>query len=380
MLSAFRWLGQLWIAFGVALVLLILIDQCLRALIPEPTRVPFDPAARAPAREQASAVQDAPWIGDYWTEHEASRHTRWRSYVYWRRQPFSGRIINIDAHGFRITPGMAKAEKQLWLFGGSTVWGTGNRDQGTLAAALQSLLNARGHSLDVLNFGESGYVSHQSLQAFQLALRCGARPSIALFLDGANDVYAAYQRGGAGTPQNEATRELEFLSSQRPRRLLAAIAARFQGLTRLVAAAPEPREAEALRALAGAVVDHYLASADQARALAQAAGIVTIHRWQPTVFDRQPQGDEPAIIGASDREHAALQREATAAIQRRAPELAIELATPEPLYVDFVHLSERGQLRLAEALADQIERSLPTAPAAKRAACENLPVAISDQP
>lgn len=77
----------------------------------------------APARERAAAVAGDDWIGRYWREHAGARDTEWRSYVYWRRKVHQGEIINVDAHGFRVTPPLAgPAEREIWLFGGSVVW------------------------------------------------------------------------------------------------------------------------------------------------------------------------------------------------------------------------------------------------------------------
>lgn len=371
-----RFIGQLWIAFGVALLLLLLLEQLVRAVLPVNARAQFG-AGTMPDRERAAAVAADAWTGDYWREHEAARHTRWRSYVYWRRQPFDGDLIDVDAHGFRVTPRVADAAHTIWLFGGSTAWGTGNRQIGTLAAALQMTLSERGIRAQVLNFAESGYVSHQSLQAFQLALRCGAEPSLAVFVDGANDVFAAYQRGVAGTPQNESTRELEFLSSRQASRLLVAIGARFQGIARLVQPAPVEFDATKLEQLADAIASQYLSTVDQARAIAGA--IPTVHRWQPTAFDLAvPKADETDIVNASERDHVLLQRAATSRLLRRAPDIAVPLAPPGPVFFDFVHLSERGQQALAASMADEIAQKLANAPAVRVARCENVPVMESD--
>lgn len=207
-------------------------------------------------------------------------------------------------------------------------------------------------------------------------MRCGASPSLSVFVDGANDVFAAYQRGVAGIPQNEATRELEFLSSRQAPRLLAAIAARFEGVARLIQRSPTTLDDTSRQTLAHSIAQQYLASVAQARAIA--GTIPTVHRWQPTVFDLSiAQADETAIVEASERDHVLLQRAATKAVSRLAPDIAVSFVTSSAVFFDFVHLSETGQQALAAAMVDEIALKLTNAPAARGAQCENVPTALA---
>jgi hypothetical protein len=79
------------------------------------------------------------------------------------------------------------------------MWGTGAPDWGTIAAYLETALEQqRGGPVCVTNFGESGYVSTQSVVELMLQLQAGNVPDIAIFFDGVADVYAAYQSGRSG--------------------------------------------------------------------------------------------------------------------------------------------------------------------------------------
>lgn len=383
--------GQAWLILGITLLLLLIVDQILRAVLPSAGPLAtLQPGVTAPGRSRAAAVADDNWIDAYWNEHQDSRHAQWVSYVYWRRQPFDGELIDIDAHGFRVTPPPPSPPlRTIWLFGGSTAWGTGNRNEGTLAAQLQRIFAERAPELGVrvLNFGESGYVSRQSLTAFQSALACPEPVAdMAIFLDGANDVFAALQEGRAGLPQNEDNRRREFNSSRQLGAQLRAWAMRLEGIARLVQASPAPAEPAVLQGLATAVVDHYLTQATQAAALARRYGVELIHTWQPTVFDRSaPRGDEAAIVGASIASHVRLQREARARLQERLaadPALAVvDLGpvfdgTQAAVFFDFVHLSERGQGMLAQRLfelsAERLRKREPHASAV--ASCTDRPL------
>ncbi|MGE4071642.1 MAG: SGNH/GDSL hydrolase family protein [Lysobacterales bacterium] len=361
-------LAQAWIILGISVLLLFLSDQLLRLVLPAPaTDAPVDAAMQAPPREQADAVAADGWITQYWREHAASRYTEWHSYVYWRRRGYAGELIHIDAHGFRQTPHVQpRAERHIWLFGGSTVWGTGNRDSGTLAAQLEQIYLERAPELGVRvdNFGESGYVSRQSLTAFQSALNCPEAPAdLAIFLDGANDVFAALQSGVAGLPQNEDNRRREFNSSRQAGQLLRSWLLRLEGIMRLAGVSSSAITEADLPALAQAITNHYFSQIKQAQALAMRFDVDLIYLWQPTAFDRnQPRGDEANIVGASSALHVQLQRLSTqqVATLHQSAQLApiLPLAdlpgifddTPEPVFFDFVHLSEAGQRILAEQL------------------------------
>ena len=360
-----RGLAQAWVILGISLVLLLLVDHLLRAILPSVEDVQFDAHAKAPNRARVAAVQaDRAWIDAYWADHSSARHSQWRSYVYWRRAPFVGKHINIDAHGFRVTPAPAVEERRtLWLFGGSTAWGTGNRDSGTLAAQLQALYAKYAPELGVRvrNFGESGYVSQQSALSFQLALRCDEPAAdMAIFLDGPNDAFATLQSGQAGNPQNESNRQREFNSSNHLRKLMTTVLARFDGIARL-ARKPPPLNTDALiDDWAAQTARSYVATLRQSQALAQAFGVDLLYAWQPTVFDRKvPAADEAAILGASSATHVRLQRETRRQVQAA---FGADLALPavdlggvfddqaEAVFFDFVHLSEAGQGVLAEQL------------------------------
>jgi lysophospholipase L1-like esterase len=364
-------IGQGWQILGLSLLLLILIDRGLATLLPAPGGwAPMDPAAVAPDRTRAAAVANDDWIGDYWREHRAAKDTGWRSWVYWRRGPHAGEIIKVDAHGFRVTPGAVRDPRgEIWIFGGSLVWGTGNRDHGTLPAQIEQVLAEQAPELGlrVLNFGESGYVSRQSLAAFDSALRCaGPLPAMAVFVDGANDVYAALQAGRAGLPQNEANRVLEFDSGRDALAALRALARRFDGIARLAAAPPSEPDEAALSVLAEAVASDYLATVRHTRAIASAYAVPTMHVWQPTVMDRaEPRADEAALGGASARRPVLLQRATRAAIARAAvgdPALLdagdVYDAVAESVFFDFVHVSERGQRLLAERIVEALHERL----------------------
>lgn len=383
-------LRDLWVGLGVALILLWAGDQLLRAVLPEAGEARIVEGARAPDRATADAFESPAAAQAYWAEHEAARHTRWQSWVYWRRLPHRGEWINVDEHGFRVTPragsGDGTRTMRVWIFGGSLVWGTGVRDADTIPALLAQALATRhpDQAIEVANFGESGYVSQQSLAAFQNALRCaGPTPDAVVFIDGVNDVYAALQSGRAGLSQNEVNRVREFNSSRQLPKQLAAWGARLEGWQRLLAPAPPP--APDSIALAGELVRVYRDTVMQARALAADRGIGVLHVWQPHLFAKASRSAyEAGQHDSSLSRHRELQLAADAVLREAAdPQLldasALFAHTTEPRFIDFVHLGRAGNAALVEAILPALEPLLSETAAAPTGGPQMTP-ACSDRP
>jgi lysophospholipase L1-like esterase len=156
-------------------------------------------------RETVSYYATQDWSARYWYEYRLSRRQRYYPYVGWRRAAFEGQTINIDQNGIRRTPGANCGAESLkvFAFGASTMWGTGAPDWGTIPAYLQAgFEKQRSGPVCVINYGESAYNSTQELLLLQLQLQSGNIPDLVIFYEGPGDIYAAYQSGRAGVPQN----------------------------------------------------------------------------------------------------------------------------------------------------------------------------------
>jgi lysophospholipase L1-like esterase len=109
----------------------------------------------------------------------------YKSFIGWRRKPFQGETINIGgryAQRRTINDGTNKSNK-VYFFGGSAIWGSGVRDDGTIPSQLAATTGFWSE-----NFGESDYTAHQDLMLLIQLLQDGHRPDIVVFYDGVNDV------------------------------------------------------------------------------------------------------------------------------------------------------------------------------------------------
>jgi lysophospholipase L1-like esterase len=291
-----------WLILGISLLLLLLVEAGARVKrIIDGVDVHPDPVAMGDPQARQ------PWFDEFTREYDATRPQEWRSYVYWGRRPgFRGRYVNIDSAGRRVTPQPrtpAVPAARVYFFGGSTMWGTAQRDDHTIPAEAARRLQALagpGERIEVTNFGESGYVMTQELLALMLALRAGDRPDVVVFYDGINDVGTAVQYGAPGIPQNESKRVAEFAmgraidraSFERGiRKDLRAWAVLFGASVKQLALfdwiqskkqTPEQTFISADSA-ARSTARSYAETARMVEALGRTYGFVPIYVWQPSV-------------------------------------------------------------------------------------------------
>lgn len=132
------------------------------------------------------------WARDHFREYDNLTKGYFTSFVGWRRPEFKGKTIKIGRHGRRRTVQRsdAKPTKIIALYGGSTMWGTGASDETTIP----SFVAQKNPDYKALNFGETGYVAHQSFNRFFESYSAGFRPDVVVFYDGVNDVWNRCRR------------------------------------------------------------------------------------------------------------------------------------------------------------------------------------------
>jgi hypothetical protein len=213
---AFGVLSTVWRIVGIALLWLLLLNLAawlrLRSLHDETSAVEM---AKISLDTQDPAVWQA--FGEEYIRLDGARvlggGLRWEPYSYWRFRETKGTFINIGADGLRTTVSpkrVAADAPQVYLFGGSTMWCAGVRDEHTIASCLARLLSAAGIEAQVINYGQMGYVSTQERIAFEEACRAGQAPTVAVFYTGVNDVVSAIVNGKAGLTLRENHRREEF--------------------------------------------------------------------------------------------------------------------------------------------------------------------------
>ena len=353
--------GTLWRTVGIVLLLLLLTDAVLDEVLDDGwADEQIVAGAKMPSREASDAYAGVAWQDAYRSEHRAAKDMRWEPYLYWRRKAFGGEHIFVNEQGERRTWALepAPAAATVWVFGGSTIWGTGVTNEETVPSWLARHAANQGMSLNVRNLGESGYVSTQGVIALLRELQRGERPDVVVFYDGVNDVFAALQAQQAGIPQNEVLRQLDFAAGRG--NVVAWALRHLQGIAKLTGTARPDID---VSSLADSVAETYQTNMRAVAALGEQFGFDAFFFWQPSVFSRDhPTAFEQRIIDASWRTHRALQVAATAEVRMRLAEQDrfVDLSSGvdgarETVYLDFAHLGPRGNEIVAREIFHQIQ-------------------------
>ena len=109
-----------------------------------------------------------------------------------------GKYLNVHESGFRYLgsqqagwPPSDPTHKVVFVFGGSTTFGSGVSDENTVPSFIQKALREKfpNKTLDVYNFGTGSHFSTQERIMFDQLLAKGFVPNLAIFIDGLNDSY-----------------------------------------------------------------------------------------------------------------------------------------------------------------------------------------------
>lgn len=283
------------------------------------------------------------------------------SFVEWRRELYQGETVNVVGPFHERLTAEAEGAKgaPVFFFGGSTMWGTGARDQETIPSYYSRIAGR-----PTRNFGESGYVAHQNLEMLLWVLQEGERPAAVVFYDGVNDVSHRCRTGVRVFSQAQEGR-MRALLTQAPGlflRMVDIVAERIGG--------GEPRDSDRYDcdndpAKAQGVADAMILDWKLAQQVAQSQGIAFFAVLQPVVYLSDTIADTRADTGREADDQRRLQYETVyPLIKARLAELgALDLTgaldEQTPFFIDFCHLSPNGNERIAKALAAAIEPALP---------------------
>tara|TARA_B100001750_G_scaffold246516_1_gene269089 strand:- start:319 stop:1674 length:1356 start_codon:yes stop_codon:yes gene_type:complete len=151
-----------------------------------------------------SSYKDYAWAHEFWEEYKTTynrpRAVIYKPYVGWSRSKFSGEYINIDSDGnretwFPINKKLSDSIPIIYFFGGSTIWGTGARDEYTIPSILSKNLYEKNNIHKVYNYGESAFSITQNLIHLILLLQENRIPDKVIFYNGVNIVHTTYDNG-----------------------------------------------------------------------------------------------------------------------------------------------------------------------------------------
>ena len=374
----FNKIRYVWSIASITLLLLICIEilsSLILAVVLTIENSGYDRRVNA----NAYIEQDKLWLEDYYKEFH-QQHISWEPYVYWRYTPYKGHYINIDEKGLRRTwnTGISR-RKRIFVFGGSTVWGTGVRDDFTIPSFISRILSLeKGLNVEVINFGQSGYVTTQEIIALLRLLQNGQIPDLVIFYDGINDSFSAFQSREAGIPQNEFNRYAEFNSGRSillSARNLIVNSATLRGMKEFMNRLKRKRIVDESMSLSNntsnfnkllydKVVEVYQANIRYANQIAREFKFKTLFYWQPTVFTK---GDNKSSYENVQELTRFEVRDEFLRVNKIIGKITHSNFTDlsnifkdykEPLYVDEFHLGEKGNELIARCMVQDIVKLL----------------------
>jgi len=244
-----------------------------------------------------TGVSSASAEREYWRQWDAAHRYTYHPYVLWRHRPFQGSMINVSENGVRRTSHIQCDEPSftIWMFGDSSMWGTGATDDETIPSYLASDYDREGRRVCVVNYGEAGWENTQEVIELMEQLKHGPhKPNVVIFYDGGTEAFNAYQSHRADTPTNYTSFEkyldnwstqqmpgFSYLQQTNTYRLLDKEAGKLsRGHKSEKSSAIADDEVEAL---AGSIMQNYQQNMDIVELLAQHYGFRAIFTWYPVI-------------------------------------------------------------------------------------------------
>lgn len=346
-----------------ALAAAMVVDFALGATIDHLTDTHDEPVAAdaAAAAPDQPALADAAWATNYYDALGRLTYDH-APYLYPRLQDTETPYIN-SANGVRRSyePPTAADLPAVWLFGGSALWGEGQRDRHTIPSELARLAERDGLPVRAVNLGAPGYGSWQEAMLFERALAHDDPPAVAAFYHGANDLamqlqyaiddpttfeYPAIHEVVTGAPIGTAAPPP--VTNSTPGGSFGPVWDRYVQASLVAKALRQVRSSvtaqDAGAAPASTGIDPLTATVDvyrRSRTLAEGVGrrhdVPTRFFWQP-------------VEHPSDA-----YRAASAAVAPETVDLTTSLAaTSDPVWIDAVHTNEQGARLVAATLWDEL--------------------------
>ncbi|MBN1818301.1 MAG: SGNH/GDSL hydrolase family protein [Sedimentisphaerales bacterium] len=360
------------ISIGLVIVCIELFLQLFLSLIQPP---------RPDWRLSVPQYRDKQWAAQFFSEVSQSNHqTEFAQHVGWIRRNFHGTYINIDSQGARKTWNQSdrptNQDKIVFMFGGSTMFGLGARDDRTIASDFSRLLNEKQQeSYFVYNFGQPAYIFFQELIKLIVLLHDGYRPHYVLFYNGANEIYGSYQSGKAGVYLN--FEQIRHKVEDEPS---SAVGYFYRGFTRTIDSSKiyqaidrlsqqfernSLREKavrysdQQLRILAMEVADDYGKSIQLLQKLSESYGFEYICFMQPLLCLEEEPIEDISLLGdpsrIQDPAFRKLHHYVYEEMRTRKFDRVVDISDTlqnrtTPIFYDFCHISEEGEALVAERL------------------------------
>ena len=305
----------------------------------------------------------------------------------WRFGPgvtYESPVVNI-VDGVRSTRASAinGGRAEVWFFGGSTLYGSGQSDMATIPSVVVARLDDADMPINAVNFGHPAYANWQQVQLLSHELSAGTHtpPDVVVFYDGFNDLTLQTHFGVHeepthlffGIPAEEPVADESAAATVRSwwadHSAVALAARRVAGLfdaeTTVQVADIDAVPIDTIDpvAAADAALKIHRQGVDHVRSLARGYDFETLFFWQPYLYTKSnltpaeqnlvglPGYDTDVWLPMTERVRAGL----------AAPIIDLSEvldSVPSSVYWDFVHTNEHGAAIIAAAIEEHLRQAL----------------------
>lgn len=311
-----------------------------------------------------SGLQAAAWIADHWAKTGLPPAV-YRSHIGWRRAEWASENVHVEGPYLqrRTVNATTSGAAKVYFFGGSTMWGDGSPDSGTIPSQF-----AARTGIHAENFGDPGYTAHQSLLLLIQLLQEGHQPDLVVFYDGVNEVWAKCRtENGATSTELDAEIRSVLRRSSHPDsftyyftpflRVADNLNRELNRTTR-----GESYDCHSNPAKAEAIADNMIKDWEFAKLLTERYGGRFIAFLQPVVHFSRTKLDyigesQAALIERVRPGYETIYPMLRERVRRRGGDfhdIVSAVDVEEPVYVDFCHLTQKGNAYVLDRMLEFI--------------------------
>lgn len=170
------------------------------------------------ATMQSPAIRDEPWAEQYRLDQDglASLPQEYVPYLVWGFQEYHSQWVNTsDRERRSYEPTIASGQRPLRVafFGGSVLFGIGQRDSETIPSQFARLAERSGLPVEVHNYGMFGWARWQEYEYLERLLAAGEQYDLVVVYDGLNDYMLQFSDPSAD-PTHGGSKILERLGDE----------------------------------------------------------------------------------------------------------------------------------------------------------------------
>ena len=293
--------------------------------------------------------QNISWAKKHFSEFN-KLNTKYYDHITWRRNDFNGETITIK-NGYRMNNSNENftLNKDIWMFGGSTVWGTGSNDKNTIPSLIEKLTN-----ISTLNLGETGYNTTQELNLLLKEL-IKHKPQIIIFFDGINDVEKCMKNLNYFSTGQEVVLQSELVESYSKKLLIAPlkILAKVQKLFQKNQNTKRIYDCDTNISKAEKIAKIFVNNWINVQLIAKKNNIKFIPILQPTIFTSTSNKDYLSTNSELKKQYEILYELIKKELNKKNFKylnLENSLNKAENYFIDFFHLSPNGNMKIAREI------------------------------